>query len=100
MFKKIIAVVLLSILTLSFTGCTNDSNNETTATENTTEAETFVKDEQWTLQVQQTIEKYKDRPKGEIVFYGASNFTLWRTMDEDMLPYVVQNHGFGRINRY
>lgn len=33
--------------------------------------------------------------KGEIVFYGASNFRLWKDMEEDMLPYVVQNHGFG-----
>lgn len=33
--------------------------------------------------------------KGEIVFYGASNFRLWKEMDEDMKPFVVQNHGFG-----
>ena len=31
----------------------------------------------------------------EIVFYGASNFRLWKEMDVDMLPFVVQNHGFG-----
>lgn len=35
---------------------------------------------------------------GEIIFYGASNFRLWETMDEDMAPYVVQNHGMGGCN--
>ena len=33
--------------------------------------------------------------KGEIVFYGASNFTFWKTMEEDLAQYRVQNHGFG-----
>ena len=33
--------------------------------------------------------------QNEIVFYGASNFRLWKEMEEDMLPYTVQNHGFG-----
>lgn len=33
--------------------------------------------------------------KNEIVFYGASNFRLWKEMDEDMKPFIVQNHGFG-----
>lgn len=33
--------------------------------------------------------------KNEIVFYGASNFRLWSEMEEDMRPFVVQNHGFG-----
>ncbi|MCF0112669.1 MAG: hypothetical protein HUJ60_01660 [Bacilli bacterium] len=42
------------------------------------------------------VKKYDaNERKGEIVFYGASNFRLWKEMDEDMLPYVVQNHGFG-----
>jgi lysophospholipase L1-like esterase len=39
--------------------------------------------------------RYGNRPAGEIVFYGASNFTLWRTLEKDMAPHVVQNHGFG-----
>ncbi len=38
---------------------------------------------------------YMFRPKGEIVFYGASNFFLWSKMGEDMRPLKVQNHGFG-----
>jgi lysophospholipase L1-like esterase len=41
------------------------------------------------------ISAYKKRPKGEIVFYGASNFTLWKDMEKDLAPYAVQNHGFG-----
>lgn len=39
--------------------------------------------------------KYGDRPAGEIVFYGASNFTLWKTLEQDMQPWHTQNHGFG-----
>ena len=43
------------------------------------------------------IEKKYDHEirKGEIVFYGASNFRLWKDMEEDLKPYKVQNHGFG-----
>lgn len=33
--------------------------------------------------------------KGEIVFYGASNFRLWTEMENDLSGYPVQNHGFG-----
>lgn len=32
---------------------------------------------------------------GEIVFYGASNFTYWYEMENDIPQYKVQNHGFG-----
>ena len=38
---------------------------------------------------------YRKRPKGGIVFYGASNFTYWFDMQSDLAPHVVQNHGFG-----
>jgi lysophospholipase L1-like esterase len=38
---------------------------------------------------------YRGRPTGEVVFYGASNFTLWKTMERDLAPFVLQNHGFG-----
>lgn len=42
------------------------------------------------------LKKYDaNNRQNEIVFYGASNFRLWKEMDEDMLPYIVQNHGFG-----
>lgn len=33
--------------------------------------------------------------RGEIVFYGASNFRLWTGMESDLAEYRVQNHGFG-----
>ncbi len=36
-----------------------------------------------------------EKQKGEIVFYGASNFRLWADMEEDLSDYKVQNHGFG-----
>lgn len=39
--------------------------------------------------------QFRERPKGETIFYGASNFALWKTLEEDMAPYAVQNHGFG-----
>jgi lysophospholipase L1-like esterase len=39
--------------------------------------------------------EYRDRPLGETVFYGASNFTFWKTMEQDLAPFVIQNHGFG-----
>lgn len=32
---------------------------------------------------------------GNVVFYGASQFTKWHEMEEDLKPYKVQNHGFG-----
>ena len=40
--------------------------------------------------------KYDPRKKkGNIVFYGASNFALWKDMEKDLAPHPVQNHGFG-----
>ena len=36
-----------------------------------------------------------DERKKEIVFYGASNFRLWKEMEKDLSAYKVQNHGFG-----
>lgn len=40
--------------------------------------------------------QYKpEKRKGEIVFYGASNFTYWSTMEQDIPGFKVQNHGFG-----
>jgi lysophospholipase L1-like esterase len=38
---------------------------------------------------------YRNRPRGETVFYGASNFTFWKSMERDLAPFVLQNHGFG-----
>ena len=47
------------------------------------------------LSISRIRRQYRNRPPGEIIFYGASNFTFWRTLEKDMAPYVVQNHGFG-----
>ena len=43
------------------------------------------------------IEKRNDKNvrKKEILFYGASNFRLWKEMENDLKPYRVLNHGFG-----
>jgi Lysophospholipase L1 and related esterases len=41
-------------------------------------------------------EKYNVQERQhEIIFYGASNFRLWKQMEEDLYEYKVQNHGFG-----
>ena len=39
--------------------------------------------------------KYSTDRKGEIIFYGASNFAMWDQMEQDMSAYKVQNHAFG-----
>ncbi|MGN1419902.1 MAG: GDSL-type esterase/lipase family protein [Eubacterium sp.] len=47
-------------------------------------------------EVSSISEKYDaNENQGNIIFYGASNFRLWTDMEEDMKPYIVQNHGFG-----
>lgn len=51
---------------------------------------------QFDMQEKAIINKYDaDARKGEIVFYGASNFRLWTEMENDLSEYKVQNHGFG-----
>ena len=32
---------------------------------------------------------------GETVFYGASNFRMWKNLDKDLAQFKAQNHGFG-----
>ncbi|CUH97036.1 putative membrane protein [Propionispora sp. 2/2-37] len=39
--------------------------------------------------------QYDTKRQNEIVFYGASNFARWDTMEKDLAGYKVQNHGFG-----
>lgn len=37
-----------------------------------------------------------DLPKGKVIFYGASNFTRWTTLEQDMAPELdALNHGIG-----
>ncbi|MBQ6560687.1 MAG: hypothetical protein IJL85_07655 [Erysipelotrichaceae bacterium] len=40
-------------------------------------------------------DRYDLSRQREIIFYGASNFRLWKEMEEDLKDYKVQNHGFG-----
>lgn len=49
----------------------------------------------WQADVDDIKETYSKERKGEIIFYGASNFALWETIEEDMIAYKVQNHAFG-----
>ena len=48
-----------------------------------------------TFSVPRIRRAYHGRPEGETVFYGASNFTFWTTMEQDLAPFVIQSHGFG-----
>lgn len=50
----------------------------------------------WPKEVKRVLKEnpYDDYQKG-IVFYGASNFRLWKEMKEDLQPYNVANCGFG-----
>jgi len=34
-------------------------------------------------------------PQGGVIFYGASNFTRWKTLQDDMKPMDALNHGIG-----
>lgn len=49
----------------------------------------------WRPDVDAIKAKYSTDFKGEIIFYGASNFACWTEMEEDILDYPVQNHAFG-----
>lgn len=50
----------------------------------------------WEEEVKKIEERYPaEERRGEIVFYGASNFRLWKDMEEDLKGFAVQNHGFG-----
>ncbi len=35
---------------------------------------------------------------GEILFYGASNFAYWTTMQSDLSPFLVHNHSVGGLS--
>ena len=51
---------------------------------------------QFDRQEKAILEKYdSETRRGEIIFYGASNFRLWTEMENDLKQYKVQNHGFG-----
>lgn len=39
--------------------------------------------------------RYSKERTHEIIFYGASNFRLWKEMESDLRGYRIQNHAFG-----
>lgn len=50
----------------------------------------------WPKEVKRVLkENPYDDYQNEIVFYGASNFRLWKEMKEDLKPYTIANCGFG-----
>lgn len=61
-------------------------------------AEPILQDQDlaWRQDIYQIACRYNPELRsGETIFYGASNFNYWRTMEEDLRPYAVQNHAFG-----
>ena len=61
-------------------------------------AEPILQDEDaaWKRDIYRIACQYNpDMRSGEVIFYGASNFNYWRTMEEDLRHYAVQNHAFG-----
>ena len=55
----------------------------------------FASWDDWESETDQVKDRYELSRKKEIIFYGASNFRLWKEMEEDLKEYKVQNHGFG-----
>lgn len=50
----------------------------------------------WDSEVSAIVEKSPiEENQNGIVFYGASNFRLWKEMENDLSEYRVSNHAFG-----
>lgn len=50
----------------------------------------------WEPEIKALTEKHPaEENQHKILFYGASNFRLWKKMEEDISEYPVLNHGFG-----
>lgn len=49
----------------------------------------------WQQMVDKITKKYSTDRKGEVIFYGASNFARWEKLDAYLREYKVQNHAFG-----
>ena len=47
------------------------------------------------LNISKIVNKYSNRPQGEIIFYGGSNFRRWATVESDLSEYPIQNKAFG-----
>ncbi|MEE4193785.1 MAG: GDSL-type esterase/lipase family protein [Anaerolineae bacterium] len=52
--------------------------------------------ERWEKEIKKIESRYGEyKPTGRIVFLGSSSIRLWETLEEDMAPFDVLNHGFG-----
>ena len=52
--------------------------------------------ERWEKEIQEIEARYGEyKPTGRIIFLGSSSIKLWETLEEDMAPFDVLNHGFG-----
>ncbi len=50
----------------------------------------------WEQDISAIEELYREElPQDVIVFYGSSSIRKWETLEEDMAPFTVVNHGFG-----
>lgn len=92
-------VVALLLLVSTMLGCGKSVEKNTEPEIDRTQwRKKIMEDEDWLWRsfIADIAKKYNPNTrKHEIVFYGASNFAYWETMEEDLSPYVVQNHAFG-----
>ena len=58
--------------------------------------EAYETDNTWKNAVADIARTYDPEVRNnDIIFYGASNFARWSSMEDDLMPYDVQNHAFG-----
>lgn len=92
--------LLILLLTCCLLSACAPSSVKTTESEidRTQWRKEIMEDEDWLWRsfIADIAKKYNPNTrKNEIIFYGASNFAYWESMEEDLSPYVVQNHAFG-----
>lgn len=52
--------------------------------------------QRWEKEISEIEARYSEfKPTGRIVFLGSSSIRLWETLEQDMAPFDVLNHGFG-----
>ncbi len=85
MFKKVIIVVIIIVVALLVFGMT--IGRQTINNEDPT---------YWEKDIKRIEQRYgEDIPNVDIVFIGSSSIRKWETLEQDMSPYKVVNHGFG-----
>ena len=56
---------------------------------------------EWDEEIDELLLGYNgDYPQGHVVFTGSSSIRLWETLEGDMAPLQVLNHGFGGSRLY